>query len=261
MGTTAPAHHNPVQKQAQLAFVLDTNLELPTDKEPWKDILANAGITTELSRDLVKIDSLLAEDGPDLAYTPGADFCRMLIRGNSHYDGLVIATSKFTGQPSQRTLLVVRQDDRAKGIEDLEGAAYGYMNQSCSSSYFPPAILLNNVGKDMTSFWKGQQVAGWQTRVDAVVSQDIRATMILEDVWKMDPKNAETCKIIGQMDGCPPAILMVKKTVDPKSVSNLREHLLLWMPDWETTYGAFRPFVYADVQTFSHLMSKLPADI
>lgn len=85
--------------------------------------------------------------------------------------------------------------------------------------------------------------------------------MILEDVWKVDPKNAELCKIIGQMDGCPPAILMVKKTVDPKIVSKLREHLLLWMPDWETVYGAFRPFFYADVQTFSHWMSELPADI
>ena len=73
MSTAAPAHNNPAQKQARLAFVVDTNLELPTDKEPWKDILGKAGIVTELSKDLVKIDKLLADDGPDIAYTPGAD--------------------------------------------------------------------------------------------------------------------------------------------------------------------------------------------
>jgi phosphonate transport system substrate-binding protein len=35
----------------------------------------------------------------------------MLQQNNQHYRGLVIATSKFTGQPAQRTLLVVRHDD------------------------------------------------------------------------------------------------------------------------------------------------------
>ena len=112
---------------------------------------------------------MLAEAGPHLAYIPGADFCVMMNKGDQQYRGLVIARSKFSGQPAQRTLLVVRQDDPARTLNDLEGSEYGYMNKSCSSSYFPPAIMLQQQGKKLGSFLKLRQVAGWQTRVDAVV--------------------------------------------------------------------------------------------
>jgi hypothetical protein len=54
---------------------------------------------------------LLTAGGPDLAYVAGASFCVMPQQNNQHYRGLVIATSKFTWQPAQRTLLVVRHDD------------------------------------------------------------------------------------------------------------------------------------------------------
>ena len=137
--------------QNPLTFILDKNLELPVTEKHWSDILAEAGITTEATTDLVHIDHLLANDGPDIAYVPGADFCVMLVKGNQHYRGLTIATSKFTGQPAQRTLLVVRKDDPANSLDDLAGSEYGYMNRSCSSSYFPPAILLQ------------QKVRSWRT--------------------------------------------------------------------------------------------------
>lgn len=44
VGATAPAHNNTAQKQARLAFVVDTSLELPTDKDPWRDILAKGAL-------------------------------------------------------------------------------------------------------------------------------------------------------------------------------------------------------------------------
>jgi hypothetical protein len=98
---------------------------------------------------------------------------------------LVIATSKFSGKPAQRTLLVVRQDDQANNLDDLEGSTYGYLNRSCSSSFFPPAIMLHEKGKKLETFFELKQVAGWQDRLDAVVAKSIRATMILEDAWNM----------------------------------------------------------------------------
>ena len=36
------------------------------------------------------------------------------------------------------SVLVVRKDDPAESLMDLEGATYGYINKSCTSSYFPP---------------------------------------------------------------------------------------------------------------------------
>ncbi len=246
--------------QKALTFILDKNLELPITEKPWKDILSESGISTEVTTDLVRIDHLLADDGPDIAYVPGADFCVMLVKGNKHYRGLLIATSKFTGQPAQRTLLVVRKDDPAKSLDDLEGSEYGYMNRSCSSSYFPPSILLQQKGKKLEEFLKIKAVPGWQPRVDAVVAKTIRSTMILEDVWKMTPKNTDVAKVIGEYVPSPPAILIVRNDLDPKIVETLQEHLLRYIPEWTNVYGAFRPYFFADVQTFYHQLSQLPSE-
>jgi phosphonate transport system substrate-binding protein len=263
---TKTTHENQAQRptdevRSSTTFVLDKNLGLPIHQKPWGEVLSEAGIVAEASTDLVHIDQLLADHGPDMAYVPGADFCIMIRKGNHSYCGLAIATSKFTGLPTQRTLLVVRKDDPANSIEDLAGADYGYMNKSCTSSYFPPAIILNRQGKRLDEFFKIREVPGWQNRVDAVVSKDIRATMILEDVWKTTPKNVEDTKIIGQFDRCPPSIVIIRHNLDEKLSHLLLEKLLAWMPDWKDVYGAFRPYYYADVQTFSHYLNELPADM
>src|ERR1700730_15713643 len=244
----APRHE---QTRLPITFVLDKNLNLPTDQEPWVGMLKAAGIKAHATTNLVHIDQLLVDNGPDIAYIPGADFCKLILQGNPHYQGLVIATSKFTGEPYQRTLLVVRKDDPANSIDDLAGSTYGYMNKSCSSSYFPPAVMLNREGKDFEQFLKIVEVPGWQNRVDAVIAKKIRSTMILEDVWKMTPSNEQTCKIIGQMDHCPPAILAVNKRLDIETVGKLRAQALSYIPSWQTVYGAFRPYNYADVQSFT----------
>ena len=247
--------------QKSLTFVLDTNLGLPVTETPWKGLFQEADIHIEETRDMVLVDRLLANDGPDLAYVPGADFCVMLVKGNQHYRGLAIGTSKFTGKPAQRTLLVVRKDDPATSLDDLEGSDYGWMNRSCSSSYFPPAILLQQQGKKIENFLKGRIVGGWQERVDAVVAKTIRSTMILEDVWKMTPSNTEVAKIIGEYVPCVPSIVIARTDLDPAIVQTLQDHLLRYIPDWSTSvYGAFRPFLYADVQTFCHQLGALPAN-
>jgi ABC-type phosphate/phosphonate transport system substrate-binding protein len=130
----------------ELAFILTKNLGFPITEEPWTSIFSAAGIKAEATTDLAKVEKKLMEGGLNIAYVPGAGFCVMLRKGNPHYRDLVIATSKFTGQAAQRTLLLVGQDDPAKGLDDLEGSEYGYLNRTCSSSFFPPAILLQQKG-------------------------------------------------------------------------------------------------------------------
>ena len=228
---------------------------------PWSDNLAKAGIVADVTTDLDHIDQLLGDGGPDIAYIPGADFCKMNLLGNVHYRGALIATSKFTGEARQRTLLVVRKNDPATCIDDLAGAEYGYMNTSCTSSYFPAAILTNRNGKRVGDFFTMRVVSGWQQRVDAIVSRKIRATMILEDVWKMTPANVQNAKIIGVFEGCPPPILIVNTTLDKNVVDSLTEEFLAWKPEWDAVYGAFRPYCNADISPFEHYMSELPADV
>src|ERR1700683_2264360 len=41
---------------------------------------------------------------------------------------------------------------------------------------------------------------------------------------------------------------------------HIREHLLSYVPDWTNVYGAFRPYYFADVQTFYRQLCELPED-
>jgi hypothetical protein len=134
-------------------FLLDTNLGLAVDQKPWPGFLAANGIETRSTTDLVRLDAMMAAHEPDIAFMPIADFHRLLAKGDDHYRGLAIATSKFTGTTSLPSVLVVRSDDPADSLAELEGVKYAYINKSCSSSYYSPAILLQQTGrKDAARF-------------------------------------------------------------------------------------------------------------
>lgn len=242
-----------------LSFVLDSNLGLPACEEPWTTTLAAAGIAAEETADLAAIDQALAEHRPDIAYIPTADFHRIVRNGDAHYRGLAMATSKFTGDPRQTSLLVVRADDPATGLGDLAGADYGYINTACTSSYFSPAILLSRIGKTLDTFWHSELVPAWQGQIDAVVSGKVRATMVLEDVWKTTAANAETTKVIGQYDNCKPPVVIARKDLDHDTCGTLLDALVTWAPDWSRIYGGLKPYFYADVHPFFHDLDQLAA--
>jgi ABC-type phosphate/phosphonate transport system substrate-binding protein len=244
-----------------LSFVLDQNLGLPAGDEPWKTILSAADITAHQTADLAAIDQALAEHQPDIAYVPTADFHRLVRSGDQYYRGLAIATSKFTGDPRQSSLLVVRRDDSATGLDDLAGADYGYINTSCTSSYFSPAILLTQQGKTWNKFLNFIPVPPWQGQIDAVVSKKVRATMVLEDVWRATPDNAETTKIIGRYDNCKPPVVIAGKSLDKGIRETLLDALVAWEPDWNGIFGGLKPYYYADVHPFFHDLDQLPADM
>lgn len=241
-----------------MTFVLDENLGLSTEEKAWKEILSGAGISAERSTDLVHIDEMLASHRADIAYIPTADFHRLLAKEDPYYRGLAIATSKFSGEPNQRSLLVVRKDDAANGLGDLFGSQYGYVNKSCTSSYFAPAILLGKQGKRLDEFLKMVPVPAWQGQIDAVTSNKVRATMVLEDIWSGSPDNAQNTKIIGQLDGCKPPVVIVRRDLDEATCKTLLDALMAWMPKGQAVYGAFRPYYYADVQSFFHDLNGLP---
>lgn len=240
-----------------LSFVVDQNLGLPTCVEPWTTIFTQAGIAARESTDLAGIDRALAEHQPDLAYVPAASLHRLLRSGAQHYRGLAIATSKFTGDPRQTSVLVVRSDDPASSVADLAGAQCGYINSSCTSSYFAPAILLTAQGKSWSEFLKFVPVPAWQGQIDAVVSGRVRATMVLEDVWKTTPENASMTRIVARYDNCRPPVVLARQDLDKSVCTTLLDALLSWVPDWNGVYGAFKPFYYADVHGFFHDLDQL----
>jgi ABC-type phosphate/phosphonate transport system substrate-binding protein len=242
-----------------ILFLLDKNLGLPEGEMPWSKILPAAGIKAISTTDLPKLDESVAGHGPDIAFMPIADFHRLIAKGDRYYRGFAIATSKLTGTTNLPSVLVVRKDDPANSLDDLEGATYGYINKSCSSSYFPPAIMLVSRGKRLDEFLKIEPTPAWQGQIDAVVARQVRATMVPEDVWKTTPKNAEETKIIDRYDDATPPVAVVREHLDENVSRLLLDALLSWEPKWEAVYGAFRPYYYADVQHFFHDLDQLPA--
>ena len=242
-----------------MMFLLDTNLGLSVEEKPWPGFLSAVGIKAVSTTDLVHLDDMMAKHEPDISYLPVADFHRLVARGDNHYRGLAIATSKFTGTTRLPSVLVVRQDDPATNLNDLAGAKYGYINKSCSSSYFPPAILLERQGKTLDEFFEIVPTAAWQGQIDAVVSNEVRATMVPEDVWKTTAGNARVTKIIGRYDNGTPPLVVVRRDLEAAICKAVFDALVDWVPKWEAVYGAFRPYYYAHVHCFFHDLDQLPA--
>ncbi len=251
-------------KGAPVKFTIDSNFGLDVGKAPWTDFLPAHGITPEATADLVHISQSVARHEPDIAYLPVADFHRLIGKGDNHYRGLAMATSKFTGLVRQRCLLVVRQDDPASSMADLHGAKFAYINKSCSSSYFPPAILLQRQGKKLSEFLDMTPVKPgptWQGLIDAVVSKEVRATMVLQDTWDFLPKNAADTKVIGEYAGGVEGVVIARHGLDDAVRQALLDALLAWTPPWGTVYGGFKPFYYADVHAYFHDLDQLPDDL
>jgi ABC-type phosphate/phosphonate transport system substrate-binding protein len=242
-------------------FLLDANLELTVDEKPWLDFMGKQGIKAIQTTDLPYLDEMVARHEPDIAFMPIADFHRLLARGDNYYRGFAIGTSKFTGTTNLPSVLVVRVDDPAESLQDLQGAKYAYINKSCSSSYFPPAILLGQQGKKFDDFLDMVPTAAWQGQIDAVIAKQVRATMVPEDTWRTNPANAQTTKIVDRYDNATPALVVVRQDLDEALGKVLLDALVSWVPKWEAVYGAFRPFYYADVQSFFHDLDQLPRDL
>lgn len=194
---------------------------------------------------------------PDIALIPLADWHRSLRKGDRHYWGLVIATSKFTGSTDMPSVLVVREDDPARNLMDLEGATYGYINKSCTSSYFPPALMLNARGIVFDDFLDMRPVEAWQGQIDAVIDGEVRATMVSEDVWRSTPGNETKAKVIDRNLG-KPALIVARHDLDETLTAALTKALVRWVPPWSSIFGAYVPFHYADVNYFFHQLDQLP---
>jgi phosphonate transport system substrate-binding protein len=239
-------------------FLFDTNLGLAIADPPWPEVLATHEFATLETTDLGKLDAMMRAHEPHAAYLPIADFHRLLGEGDTHYRGLAIATSKFTGTTSLPSVLVVRADDPAHGLADLRGARCAYINRSCSSSWFSPAILLHAAGEELPRFFEMVPTKPWQGQVDAVIAGTVRATMLPEDVWKTTPSNATATRIVARYDNATPALVVVRRDLDVAVSSALLETLVTWVPRWDNVYGAFRPFYRADVHRFFHDLDGLP---
>ncbi|WP_431238442.1 PhnD/SsuA/transferrin family substrate-binding protein [Mycolicibacterium aichiense] len=244
-----------------LSFLIDSNLGLDPAGEPWREVFARIGIASTSTTDLAELDRSVAAHEPDIVFLPIADFHRVLASGDRHYRGLTMLTSRLTGSTNLPSVLVVRKDDPATCLTDLAGASFGYINSSCTSSYYALAILVQRSGFSLADFGVMCRTAPWQGQIDAVVSGDVRATMVLEDVWKSAPVNADTTKIVGRYDRATGAVTVIREGLAPPVVSALRDALLTWKPQPGALFGGFATFTESGVAAFFADLDQLPATL
>lgn len=247
----------------QRGFVLDSNLGLPVRHGEIADVLRKQGFAIEGSADLGEVARRLAAHDADIAFVPSGMFHRLFAQGDRFYDGLVLAASKFTGDVTIASLLIVHSDDEAESIDDLEGAPYGYINKACSSTWYPAEILLAAKGRRPDRFFDAKTVnpgSTWQGLVDAVVEGAVRATMVLEDVWRTQAENAARTRVIDRYAGTKGPVLLVRRDLSASARNALREALLDWFPEWDAVYGGFKPFYLADVRPWFHDLDRLAED-
>ncbi|MDG4665572.1 PhnD/SsuA/transferrin family substrate-binding protein [Mycobacterium sp. 236(2023)] len=242
-----------------MEFLVDSNLGLPVDEKPWSDILAGLGITTTLTNDLEYLDRRVERHEPDVVFMPIADFHRLLQSGDTFYRGFVLVTSRITGSTNLPSVLVVRSDDPAQSIEELRGATLGYINTSCSSSYFCPAIVLHSLGEELRDFFDTVPTAPWQGQIDAVIDGTVRATMVVEDIWRATPSNAVATKVIGRYDDATGAVIVIRDGVDDSVRAGLLEALLAWQPRADALFGPFTRYRDDGLAAFFADMDRLPA--
>lgn len=244
-----------------LTFLIDENLGLDPAEEPWRELFARSGITATCTTDLPALDRDVAAHEPDLVFMPIADFYRVLASGDHHYHGLAMVTSKYTGATNLPSVLVVRNDDPATCLADLAGASFGYINSSCTSSYYALAILLHRLGRSLAHFGELRPTAPWQGQIDAVISGQVRATMVLEDVWRTTASNAEATKIIDRYDGATGAVIVTRDALEGPAVQALHDTLLAWRPEPGALFGGFAPFTDTAVAAFFEDLAQLPATL
>lgn len=237
-----------------LTFLIDENLGLHPDQEPWSEVLPRADVSTICTTDLPELDRSVADHEPDIVFMPIADFHRVLASGDRHYRGLALVTSKFTGGTNLPSVLVVRSDDPAAVVDDLAGASLGYINRSCSSSYYAPAIVVQRLGRSLDEMFVLEPTPPWQGQIDAVISGTVRATMVLEDVWRSTASNAETTTIIGRYDNATGAVIVAR---DNLVLPVLLDALLTWKPKPDALFGGFTQYTEAAVARFFQDLDRL----
>ena len=243
------------------SFLIDSNLGLDPAEEPWRSLFSRVGITSTCTADLPELDRSVAAHEPDIVFMPVADFHRVLASGDRQYRGLAMLTSKFTGATNLPSVLVVRADDPATCLADLAGASFGYINSSCTSSYYALAILLHHLGRSLADFGVMVSTTPWQGQIDAVTSGQVRATMVLEDVWKTTAFNAEATKVIGRYDEATGAVIVVRDGLDDTVVGALLDTLLTWKPKPGALFGGFAAFTESGIARFFQDLDQLPASL
>ena len=242
-----------------MKFIHDTNLGFPIEQADWQSIFIQGSCDVFGYNNVGQLSKELEEDINLFAYIPVA--CLYSERKVQDIRGLVQATTGGSGAATTSSLLVVRRRGNINELADLRGKIYGRINEYCTSSYFAPAIHLNENGFHFQDFFEEVidvpvHPGNWQNQIDQVIKGGIDATMVDEGTWLSSPNNAVHTKVIGRMDGLPGPIIVAKSIENTKFLDLFKDALIKSKRDVSVMFSGFSEYDGSIVDTFFERVEK-----
>ena len=227
----------------EILFAYDKNLELDVNDPVLNDFFKSSRIKPNIYDNMRSLTQDMVKNKISLSYLPAANY--FYFKDDNFYRP--IANAQFAANRSDvnSSLLVVRKDSNVKTLADLRGKSLGYIHPFCTSSYFAPAILLQENGDSIETFFSSKKMVGaWQLQVDAVINRVVDATSIQEDIWHRLPKNSEFTKIIASIGNLPSPLILAAQNLDPSFVKEFSQLLLSYKPESKAglLFNGFIPF-------------------
>lgn len=233
-----------------LIFAIDRNLGF-LDKDPhWQSLFEKFHIRVVFYDDMKKLTEDLEKNTIPFAYLPSAEF--FYFKGDRYYTPIANAIFTATGTTSNRAVLITAKESPIASFEGLKGKKLGYIHPYCTSSYFAPALFLKQHNYSIHQFFSElKQVGAWQSQIDAVIAGKVDATMVLENVWRHLPENAQKTKILAFQDQLPSPVVLCGKDVDEKLKEGLKEALFSYKEiNPHALFSGFVPFQQEQVHAF-----------
>jgi phosphonate transport system substrate-binding protein len=206
-------------------FAHDVNLGFPVEQPDWSDFFSEHGWRTVDYDDMGKLTAVLRSHAAAAAFLPAANY--FYVRNDPVYAGLASGLAMKTGETTVSSVLIVPKTSAARNILDLKGARLGYINAYCTTSFFAPAILLSEHGMSFDGFFSTKRTGAWQRQIDALLADEIDATMVEEGIWQDEPANQISTKIIGRVERLPGPLVVLAHGVDTEFASAFFAKLLV----------------------------------
>ncbi len=244
-----------------LTFAYDGNFRFHVDDPAWQQFFAAHDLRPVRYDDMAELTQALTDTVQTCAYLPAANY--FYVRDDRSYEPVASALYAADGQPSLASLLVVASGSAVTELEELRGGRLGYVHRFCTTSYFAPAILLQDHGYSIDDFFEELVVVrAYEPQIDAVVAGRIDATMVQEDVWEKTPDYARTTRMIARKDQLPTPVVIVDADADQGLKDDLNRLVLSYRPTSapDTLFAGFVPYQREQVENFFEASARaLPA--
>ncbi len=141
----------------------------------------------------------------------------------------ILVGEERRGSPTYRSVIVVRADDDAQGIEDLQSRSLALTDALSTSGYLLPRTMIAQAGvTDPGAFFRRIVLTGSHDRsLDAVMEGAVDAAAVGDFfVALLDEAQRTSLRVVAQSDPIPMGPITVRTSLSPEMKARLRQAFL-----------------------------------